>query len=532
MLKSFDFGDVMITLGTGNLSCKEEKELGLAGAHDYAVLDMTEVNSQRRLLIKNPWCDGMVWKGFRIGIDEEQQEQSWTKDLSQALPQSSVMAPGTFWMDFEDVVQHFESLYLNWNPGLFLCRQDHHFSWTMPPMKNPESFIYNPQYAVTSDAPATVWILLSRHFATGEHDIVKEKPLADASAALGFISLYIFEAGGNRVYLGDDALHRGAFVDSPQTLARLDMAPSTAYTIVAAQHDLPLPKYSFTLSLFSRSPLAASQAPDPLPHCSAVSGSWTSRSAGGNAHSAMYPSNPQFRISVPGPAPTALALLLETPAAHLAVHVSLVWGGGKRVPAVTARDVLGDSGEYRRGCALASIPDVVPGTYTIVCSTFEAGQTGDFTLRVSSSVSGCTVAPIPAEEAGRLSLRLPRLVFRPGVERMLAPLASRRMAKVRIVARGVVASGRAATRRPLLRISVEKGQGPNKSVLDVTDGGEFNDAPMGVRTADLYIGPASGLPGGLWIVVERLGGEVEDEVDVEVLSDASVEVGLWGTGDG
>jgi hypothetical protein len=55
---------------------------------------------------------------------------------------------------------------------------------------------------------------------------------------------------------------------------------------------------------------------------------------------------------------------------------------------------------------------------------------------------------------------------------------------------------------------------------------------MGVRTADLDIGPESGVPCGLWIVVERLGGGVDDEVDVEVLSDASVEVGLWGTGDG
>lgn len=511
----------MITLGTGRLSCKEEKELGLAGAHDYAVLDMKETGSQRQLLIKNPWCDGMVWKGFRVEAGEEQ-EQSWTRELSEALPERSPTTPGTFWMDFEDVVQHFESLYLNWNPGLFLYRQDHHFSWTMPPIKNPGSFIYNPQYAVRSDVQATVWILLSRHFATGEHDIVREKPLADASAALGFISLYIFEADGNRVYLGDDALHRGAFVDSPQTLARLDLSPSKTYTIVAAQQDLPLPKYSFTLSLFSRSPLTTSPALDPLPHQTTVSGSWTLRSAGGNAQSPAYPSNPQFRISIPSP--TSLTLFLETPASDLAVHASLVWGGGRRVAAVTPRDVVGGSGEYRRGCALASIPRAEPGTYTIVCSTFAAGQTGSFTLRVGAGAP-CAVEPIPAEEAGRLSARLPRIVFAEGVERMLAPLTVGRMARLRIVAR-------AAARRPLLRVAFERGQGPNKAVLDVSGQGEFNDAPMGVRTADLDVGPESGLPGGLWIVVERVGGGAGDVVDVEVLSDAPVDVGLWGTGDG
>lgn len=525
MLKAFEYGDVMITLGTGKLTCKEEKELGLAGAHDYAILDMKETGSQRQLLIKNPWCDGMVWKGFRVRTEEEE-GQSWTKDLSQALPERSPTMPGTFWMDYEDVVQHFESLYLNWNPGLFLHRQDHHFSWTMAPIKNPDSFIYNPQYSVKSDVETTAWILLSRHFATGEQDIVKEKPLSDASIALGFISLYIFDADGHRVYLGDDALHRGAFVDSPQTLARLDMAPRKAYTIAAAQHDLPLPKYSFTLSFFSRSPLTAYPAPDPLPNLSTISGIWNRSSAGGNAHSPTYPSNPQFSICIPSPTP--LTLFLETTVKDIAVHVSLVWGGGNRVSAVTARDVLGESGEYRRGCALVSIPRVSEGRYTIVCSTFEAGQTGTFTLRVCAAVS-CSIAPIPNEEAGRLSLRLPRIIFQEGVERMLAPLTTVRMTRLRVVARGV--QGRAA-RRPLARVAVERGQGPNKLVLDVSDQGEFNDAPMGVRTVDLDVSPARAVPGGLWIVVERLGGGPGDAVDVEVLSDGPVEVGLWGTGDG
>ena len=97
------------------------------------------------------------------------------------------------------------------------------------------------------------------------------------------------------------------------------------------------------------------------------------------------------------------------------------------------------------------------------------------------------------------------------------------------MARGV--QGRAA-RRPLARVAVERGQGPNKLVLDVSDQGEFNDAPMGVRTVDLDVSPARAVPGGLWIVVERLGGGPGDAVDVEVLSDGPVEVGLWGTGDG
>ncbi len=524
----------MITLGTGRLTNKEERELGLAGEHDYAVLDMKEIGSQRLLLIKNPWCDGMIWKRSLPMLEGKNREPSWAQELREALPEDPETIPGTFWMSFEDVVQHFESLYLNWNPGLFRYRQDHHFSWIIPTIRNPGSFIHNPQYLLKSTAKGTVWVLLSRHFASGEQDIVKNQPssLSDASSSLGFISLYVFEASGRRVYLSDDAFHRGAYVDSPQTLARLEVSPSRAYTVVVAQHGLPLPKYSFTLSFFSRSPLTVETAVDSLSHCTSHTGAWSSRTAGGNASAPSYPINPQFSISVPSP--TDITLILETDQEELAVHVKMVWAGGEQVTAVTARDIVGGSGDYRRGCALATLRNVAAGKYTIVCSTFEAGQMGNFTLRVGSMVP-CTVRPVLSETAGRLSLRLPVLVFQDGVDRILAPLTTSRLTKLRVVARpgGAGRFAHSSRSRPLLRMCLERGQGPNKSVLDISGNGEFSDAPMGIRTADLDLSPEMGYQGGLWIVVERLGGRSgTDEVEVEVLSDSPVNVGLWGTGDG
>jgi calpain-7 len=527
----------MITLGTGKLSHKEERALGLAGEHDYAVLDMKEIGSQRLLLVKNPWCDGMVWKkSLYIPEEPEEYKEAWTQELRSTLPDNPATTQGTFWMSFEDVVQHFESLYLNWNPGLFRYRQDHHFSWTIPPIRNPGSFTHNPQYAIRSHKKGTVWILLSRHFATGEQSIIKNKSraLSIASSALGFISIYIFEASGRRVYLSDDALHRGAYVDSPQTLARLEVLPQESYTVVVAQHGLPLPKYSFTLSFFSRLPLTIETASDSLSHCTLLTGAWTARTAGGNASAPSYPLNPQYSISVPSA--SDITLVLETDQEELAVHVKMVWAGGERVSAVTARDIVGGSGDYRRGCALASLSNVATGKYTIVCSTFEAGQTGKFTLRVGSMVP-CSVKPVLAETAGRLSLQLPVLVFQDGVDRMLAPLSISRLTRLRIVARsGVGGAGRlmqSSRSRALLKMSLEKGQGPNKTVLEVSGNGDFSDAPMGIRTADLDVSPDMTHQGGLWIVVERLGGRNGlDEVDVEVLSDSSVSVGLWGTGDG
>jgi calpain-7 len=517
----------MITVGTGKLTYKEEKELGLAGEHDYAVLDMRGNDSQRLILMKNPWCDGMVWKG---SVSNDLPTEDSTRELEKALPNTST-TPGTFWMRFEDIIQHFESLYLNWNPGLFRYRQDHHFAWVIPTIKCPGSFTHNPQYTFKPNRSCVVWILLSRHFATGEQDIVGNTSSgpSDTSSALGFISLYVFTASGQRVFLSDDAIHRGAFVDSPQTLASLDVIQNTDYTVVVAQHGLPLPKYSFTLSFFSRSPLIVGLAQDGLPHYTSHNRAWTLRTAGGNASAETYPINPQFSLSIPSI--SDIVLTLETDQEELAVHVQLAWGNGERVTAVTARDIVGGSGDYRRGCALATLHNVAAGKYTIVCSTFEPGQLGNFTLRVDSR-EPCEVRPIPSELAGRLSLRLPPLIVPDNAERMLAPMTVSRMTRLRIVARSGDGD-RFTQSRPLLKISLEMGQGPNKTILDISNRGEFSDAPMGIRTADLDVSPEMSLRGGIWIVVERLGGGTgHDFVIVDVLSDGAVSVDIWGIGDG
>lgn len=536
-----NYGDVLITLGTGKISRREEKALGLAGEHDYAVLDLKVFGSQRLLLIKNPWCDGMVWKKSVYIPETEAENETWTNELRSALPDEPSASQGTFWMSFEDVVQHFESLYLNWNPGLFRQRQDHHLSWTLPEMKNPGSFTHNPQYSIRSSQKDTIWILLSRHFQTAEQDIVKSRKTASigTSSALGFISLYMFSSSrGQRVYLSDEAFHRGAFVDSPQTLARLDVAPHENYTIVIAQHGLPLPKYSFTLSFFSRQPLQVSTATDRLSHCTSQKGAWTSRTAGGNASASTYPLNPQYSVVVPST--TDMTLILETDQEELAVHVKMVWANGERVSTITTRDIVGGSGDYRRGCAFASLNNVAAGKYTIVCSTFEAGQTGNFTLRVGSMVP-CTLRPVLSETAGRLSLQLPILAFQEGIDRMLAPIHISRLTRLRLIVRSRQSPlyTHPSKARPLLKVSLEQGQGPNKTVMQVSgngDEGEYSDAPMGIRTTDLDIGPEIAHRGGLWLVIERLGGRggsgSVDEVEVEVLSDNYIKVEGWGMGDG
>jgi calpain-7 len=529
---AYRFGDAIATLGTGRLTPQEEDGLGLAGEHDYAVLDMKEINDRHMLLVKNPWCDGTIWKepGSGTGCLADAQ---WTEDLRRSLAENATLSPGTFWIEFEEVIRNFESMYLNWNPGLFKYVETYHFSWAIPTVSPPECFIHNPQYSIHSAKGGIVWVLLSRHTTTEEHRILKTSAHSKSRIEnpLGFISLYVFDVGGHRVQLSDDALQRGAFVDSPQTLARLNVPASTTYTLVVAQQGLPLPKHSFTLSTFSREPIVVQMAEHPYPHSKSLEGAWTSRSAGGNAGSASYGSNPQFSITLSSS--TDLALLLETDRPELPVHITIVWGGGERVSTVTGRDIIGASGDYRRGCALIKLGNVGRGKYTIVCSTFEPKQLAQFTLRVESSTI-CEIRPIANEAAGRLSMNLPRLRMPPGTDRMLAPISVKRLTRLRVIAKhaGGNAGGISGTRSPL-KVGLEVGQGPNKRILATSGNGGFGDSPGGLRLGDSDVSPDMMGRGGVWLVIERFAGRKEsEEVEVEILSDGAVEVQPWGSGEG
>ncbi|KAI1200465.1 PALB protein [Nemania serpens] len=531
--KAYDFGDVIITLGTGHLSPDEEEAFGLAGEHDYAVLDMSETAESRRLLVKNPWCDGLVWKG--VG-------SASPKIPGEADDHPVKLKPGSFWISFDDVTQNFESIYLNWNPSLFTHRQDHHFEWPLPQANMIGSFAHNPQYSMKAESNSQAWILLSRHF-QDEELAISRKPsttMAAVSNMLGFMSIYIFEASGHKVQLSEKPVYRGPFVDSPQTLAPFEAKGGVSYTVVVAAQELPLPSYSFTLSFFSRTALDVAPAKDDLNHYAELHSRWTYRTSGGNSVSPLYLTNPQFSITLPVAGP--LSILLSTAKEDIPVHVDLVWANGKRVTAVTVRDLVMTSGEYRRGCALASTPRVDAGTYTIVCSTFEPGQIADFTLRIGSNVK-CAVTPVPSDAAGRLRTLLPPITFRDGELKMRASISVDRLTRLSIVVtrgsssstmRTARSSGLAGTgtprSHPTIRVTLERGRGPHKDILVSTGQGEFREVGPGLRTAEWDVDPLVAQAQGLWLVIEQAGSTSQDEASllVELFSDRNVVVGTWG----
>ena len=543
-----------MTMGTGKMSSRAEKETGLAGEHDYAVLDLREVDGQKLFLVKNPWCEGTSWTGSvprrsdlpnsqtgsnedHLNNDEEEVVHS-SRDLLNA---NDHLSPGTFWMDLNSVCQHFESIYLNWNPGLFNHRQDFHFSWDLTAQDDPSpsrgkyrSFASHPQFLVKTKNGGTLWLLLCRHF--------RDVPNTSATAPgqdihmSGYISLYAYDNDASRVFLGDGALMRGPFVDSPQTLLKLEnLDPDKSYTIVPVEQDLLPFMHTFTISAFATSALSIEEAPDKYPHRNTVTAAWMQDTAGGNAHSPNYSQNPQFSLTVANKC--SLTLLLETPEEHINVHVKLVLGRGQRVESVRSRDIVFDSKDYRRGCALAAFQSLDAGAYTIICSTFEAGQTGRFTLRVDSTTP-TQVRVLPREGAGRVRTRLANVAFRSQQYKIAAPIMPRRLTRLRVLVKytdqnSAMSKGQMQRKeRSMVRVTIELGRGPERRVLIASTNGEFSDSVAGVRTDEIDIAPQMAADNHMWLVVERMftpRDVPEEMVQVETFTETpdALGFGVW-----
>ena len=518
-------------MGTGKLTQTEEDCMGLAGEHDYAVLAVKESGDRKLMLIKNPWAEGTIWKGdvnygqpsgFSIDLQH-------TVDTNGKLAQAQSLTPGTFWMDLNDIFQSFESIYLSWNPGLFSHREDFHFSWDLTGTHNyAGSFRPNPQYKVFSSTGGVVWVLLSRHFKSRDRAKGRE---AGGVIDRGYISLYAHASNGERVFRSGGALLRGHYVDSPNTLLKLDIPVNTAYTIVVSEQALPRSTFDFTLSAFSMKPLLIEEAKERYKHHVSQQGAWTHSTSGGNARSAIYYINPQFSVRLLER--SDLSLLLESENENLPIHVKLVWSQGKSITSIKTRDLVGDSGEYQSGYAFTELRNVEAGVYTIVCSTFDPGQLGKFSVRVGS-MSKCIFDRVLPPEAGRLAYKVEPAIFCDGNDRLMAPLTLGRITRLFTTALwNSQPRVRNGPRSPL-KLALEYGRGPNKQVLAVSCDDEFVDTHIGVRTPDVDVQPSMCHSRGLWIVIERLGRtglqtDVE-RIDVEVLSDAPIELGKWVAG--
>ncbi|UKZ96498.1 uncharacterized protein TrAFT101_011285 [Trichoderma asperellum] len=510
---AYEMENVIITLGTGHISAEEGDVMGLIGEHDYAVQDIDSLS--RKFLVKNPW---------RPKFDTP------SSDLDSGSANSP--SAGTFWLSIEDIAQHFESMYLNWNPVLFTHRQDHHFAWDIPTKDFAASLVRNPQFSIVSQTGGVVWILLSRHFADAELEIARNKSgsLAAVASQLGFMSILVFDRQGYKVQLSDGPTYSGPLVDSPQTLARIESRAGKAYTVVIDQQNLALASYTFTLSFFSSGPIDVKEAEEKMRYFAEQQGAWNRRNAGGNSGCTTYFLNPQYKLSVSHATP--ISALLATGNKDVHVHIDLIWARGKRANTVRRKDLVVSSGEYRRGCASAELDMLEAGDYTLVCSTFEAQQTADFTLRIGS-MTPVTMEPIPADTAGKLRTPLPPFTLRGEGQRWRASLDATWVTRAIASFQSSIPLSESLhydTRSlPALMVRILIIGGPESQSRTLAESkGGVEDSGAVIRSPEFDIEPSNTSHGRTYLVVESLWEHrAAQELCGDIFSDSPIQIGDW-----
>ena len=381
-------------------------------------------------------------------------------------------------------------------------------------------------------------ILLSRHF----RDRPSESDSVSMDEAEEYISLYGFDNGGKRTDVSRGSFKQLPFLDSHQTLFRMEAKGRTPYTIVTAEQGLSSVMHNFTISVFSSTMSTLTTAKPKYSDRTLIKGKWTQSTSGGNASNASYTQNPQFNLTLPQSSP--VSLILETYTEGISVQLKLVRSKGERLTTVTKGDVIVDSGNYRKSIAVAEIPTGLDkGKYTIMVATYEPGQTGEFKLSVDSDTTA-TLNPIQREGAGRLVMRLPEGAFGVGVRKIGAPITPMRLSRMYFNAYPCKPGGGGDGPDPTMtllrspiRLTIERGHGPQRQILIASSNGSYSDSASGVRTDDIDLNPRMLYRDGstdMWMVLERMGGfggsgKPGERVRVEVFADTEwpITTGDW-----
>ncbi|KAF9420194.1 calpain 7, partial [Entomortierella beljakovae] len=430
-------GVALVTIATGSMTDEVADRLGLVPTHAYAVLDLKEVQGLRLLQVKNPWSHKR-WKGPFSHLDADH----WTEELKKELNFDQFAAlkndDGIFWIDYDSVCSTFDTIHINWNLETLNYRAVIHAPWpcNYGPKRDNYNLGYNPQFTLKTNVrgsrPCGIWLLLSKHITKTEentdyitchvYDAQKQPqnlisaftPTTPATPSTSgsvtslqekstsSLPALSVQSHGTRIYYEGNSMIKGTYVNSPHILVRFETPPvQSEYTIVLSQH-VKTRDLHFTIRVYATCEFELKEIPNKYAIEKKIECGWTEETAGGSSYNAGFINNPQYRLVVPIlPAPqttTSVLFMLESPK-DFASHVQLVNSQGKRVSCVWTKDIVAQSGEYRHGFCYCEAPDLRPGQYTVVVSTYEPNQVGAYKLTMQSHVE-LALTPIPVEGAG------------------------------------------------------------------------------------------------------------------------------------
>ena len=215
-----------------------------------------------------------------------------------------------------------------------------------------------------------------------------------------------------RVYYpsSKDCVLNGSYTNNQHVLVRYDVAGTEDkhLSIVLSQYkksnDL-----GYTYSVYCTEKFKLSQPEKELKLCRELKGAWTLRNASDKAYSlcvgtaggppghGSFGSNPQWSVFI---SQRTMIQIKCFAVKKLAVNVVLVQHhgrsesgastseqqqqNGKRIHHLYEQPII-DSGDYRHGFTVTEPIYVSAGDYTLVASTFEVGQVGNYIVKVLSS---------------------------------------------------------------------------------------------------------------------------------------------------
>lgn len=481
-------GRCMATAGTGKAASG-----GLVSSHNYAILGVEEKGgSGRWVTLMNPWRSALRVRPM-IAIERKEEEGTVEESLETLDLDKDDRDGAAFTITWDDLCNHFDSLFLNWDPKLFAHSVSVHSSWRTSSGKQPDPHFrlsITPPASIAVGSEEEVWMLLTRH--------ITSTTSQSLSSGTEYIAIHVFEDDPHSPSMGSQrkAKRMGTYVDGTHCLVRLKpRGGECSYTIVVSRRSEGTPsgdrEVNYTLSLHSPFALSLTELRTRLPFSESISGSWTARTAGGNATYGTFMNNPQYSLTVPaGVGEVGVQVVLETSDRKVPVQVLLAYpgGGSGRVTHLTEGDVVLSSGMYHHGLALASSTGLKAGTYTLVVSTFEPNIQTEFALRVEST-SPVQVRGIPPEGAGMFFRRLSGVWVKGGSGNPSWCFSVDNGGMGGVVARIRTEATQAGGVRPYINIALfeEKEDG----LKEVASSGGYTDLPCGAALSHSNLLPGT-----------------------------------------
>ncbi|KZO90603.1 cysteine proteinase [Calocera viscosa TUFC12733] len=495
--RAFNDGKCLMTVGTGK-SPGVFREHQLTPYHAYAVIGLEDEEHARTVSLWNPW-------GRRAEIARAAEDAGTGGAGGLTRPEGPIR------MDWDDLCGIFDSIYLNWDPGIFPDKAVVHSAWQPNQAQNGEepwtaNHQYNVAFTGPSSAETEVWVLLTRHI-TGTED--------DQS----FIAGHVFHAAeADSVSVGRPSLE-ATYTDSPHVLVRTTrFHEESALSVIASRHGTGIADATYTLSVFSASPFTLSEPTHVFSFSQWVDGEFTAATAGGNGLHPTFMRNPQYALTIkPGAIgatnPNGAQLRLSVHGSKdLPLHVQVVWGRGERVFDVRQTKIIKDSGTYNYGFGLCEA-QVRAGTYSVIVSSFEPETLGQYKLQVECSQS-FDIKPIPQEGAGMFSKRLQGQWNGVGSER-----TSQKPVYELVLAKSTTLTVRLQLVPPAsitpIKVSLNVSANHGKPEREVANSGSFSDSIAGALIQNVR------LDSGTYLLIPFIiSAHVEAEFAIQMYSTA------------